>query len=65
MESFDNPGAMVGTVSNVWEQLLVDVAQAVWTEALHACLRMFLNVSKRFQTFSNVRKLCSADVNAP
>ena len=26
MESFDNPGAMVGTVSNVWEQLLVDVA---------------------------------------
>jgi hypothetical protein len=29
MESFDNPGAMLGTVSNVQEQLLVDVAQAV------------------------------------
>ena len=65
MESFDKPGAMLGTVSNVWEQLLVYVAQAVWTEALHACLRMFLNLSKRFQTFSNVRKQCSAGVNAP
>ena len=65
MESFDNPGAMLGTVSNVREQLLVDMAQAVWTEALHECLRMFLNVWKRLQTFSNVPKLYSAGVNAP
>ena len=65
MESFDNPGATLGTSSNVREQMLVDVAQAVWTEALHACLKMFLNIWKRLQTFSIVRKLCSAGVNAP
>jgi hypothetical protein len=29
MESFDNPGVMLGTLSNVEEKLPVDVAQAV------------------------------------
>ena len=57
MESFDNPGAMVGTV-----ECLRTTARKCGSGGVNS---MFANVLERFKTFSNVRKLCSAGVNRP